>query len=721
MPYILQCCSLLLSNRGRLGNVDRLGNAERELLYTLHWILLEGPRVCCVVDTDSLLYPLTTIEQFVHELTPHVYRMRESDLTFRLENGVVIWGPLWRHEKPLIPLFTSEVITKDTDPDSPSAVESDPEFSASTFFDVAVLKCLSSTGWDENGVVWALRYLAAYLKKEFNLPDQEEGREPSGEIQVNIPVDASSVGSDNPDTKPKESSIKGDTAGREMTKSDEVELDKITGNDAQNPKSGVSNDPEKLSICACQVEGDAEVGVGMRENQESVVSNGFENLQLAVPQSTAMDGEEQSPSSPSSDGLDGERLTSPGLERTGSIKFRIRVQSSPRFSAGGRVLTAVASPTGSASQHELKNTTDDNSQDIADIGTFQSPKVYIKPSNTLCLPSVSTEDANSCRQDLGGPLHLEDQADKTSSSEVSTIRFPSETPLEVHPVKSLETAILSPNESALTAPHCSGQAFSGPGQMHLVRSQELNISSEVSESKVSYECEVQDSRTIAFQTEGGTTNEQVKDASLYKRLSEHASSSHASSSSVESESQPLLKPSPLATAHVKPLTIQGSLDTPRSSINRDSFTRTDRYFVFPGAADYITADGRLSSLVILQALNSIMRENPSSLVCDVAITVLQQLVTVNEIKKSKKRGSSMEVDDRTVAETQAVGFRSPHSDNVLGRLRASFYGRPPSFLSLAMGCLFSLIKALGCPLGKIVHFKKYNSSSHGSYAILLGR
>ena len=718
VPYILQCCSLLLSNRGCLGTVDRLGNAERELLYTLHWILLEGPRVCCVVDTDSLLYPLTTIEQFVHELTPHVYRMRESDLTFRLENGVAIWGPLWKHEKPSITLFTSEVITKDTDPDvdSPSALESDPEFSAATFFDVAVLKCLSSTGWDENGVVWALRYLAAYLKKEFNLPDQEKGGEPSEGIQVNIPVHGSSVGSGNPDTKLKDNSIEGDTPAREMAKSDGEELDKVTGSDtSQNLGSGVSNDPEKLSVCACQVECDTKVDTGKAENQESVVSKGFENLQLAVPQSSAIHEEEPSLPSPSNDqgnacisgDLDGERLTAPGLERTGSIKFRIRVQSSPGFSAGGRVLTAVASPTGSASQHEPKNTTDDNSQDITDSGTFQSPKVYIKPSNTICLPSVSTDDANSCLQDRESPLHLEAQADENHCNEVSTIGFPSETPMEVHPVKSLDTAIVSP-ESALTALHRNEQTFPGPSQMDIIRSQELTISSEVFESKVSYECEVQDSRTVAFQTESGATNDQVKDESLYKRLSEHASSSHASSSSVESESQPLLKPSPLATADVKPLTIQGSLDTPRGSINRDSFTRTDRYFVFPGAADYITADGRLSSLVILQALNSIMRENPSSLVCDVAIVVLQQLVTVNEIKKSKKRGSSVEVDDRTVAETQAVGFRSPHSDNILGRLRASFYGKPPSFLSLAMGCLFSLIKALGCPLGNIVHLKKCN-------------
>ena len=108
--------------------------------------------------------------------------------------------------------------------------------------------------------------------------------------------------------------------------------------------------------------------------------------------------------------------------------------------------------------------------------------------------------------------------------------------------------------------------------------------------------------------------------------------------------------------------------------------------------------------MILQALYNITRENPSALISDMTLTILQQLVTIHQNKKSKKRGSSIEVDDRTVAETQAVGFRSPHSDNILGRLRASFYGRPPSFLSLAMGCLVSVVKALGCPLGKLMFF-----------------
>ena len=720
MPYVLQCCSLLLSNRGRLGNVDRLGNAERELLFTLHWILLEGPRVCCVVDNESLLYPLTTIEQFVHELTPHVYRMRESELTFRLENGVTIWGPLWKHEKPSITPFTSEVITKDTDPKDDdremkggqSSPRSDPDFSGATFFDVAVLKCLSSTGWDENGVVWALRYLAAYLKREFNLPEQAISREPSGELRVNIPVLGSSVGSLNQDTKSDGDTAKSDIPGKDLTKPDGTELVEITDGETQNKESEDSSDAMKLSVCACQTGDEADSST--TKNQEPVVSKEFEHFQLAVPQGTTTDSDNRSISvhldpsneSPSddhdagstSDTLDGERLTAQGLERSGSIKLRIRVQSSPGVSPGGRVLTAVASPAGSPIQHEVKNANDDNSQDRVNAGTFQNPKAYIKPSNTLHVPSVSAEDAN---RKSDGDLVLDGAEAVETTSNVSTNRFISEPQLEANPSDSV---FLSPDERALTGPEGNEQAVSVSHEIH----QEVKRS-EAFESMVSYECEVQVSQTRVFQTEGMTTGDQLKDTSLYKRLSEHASSSHASSSSVESESQPLLKPSPLTAPQVKPSTILGSLDsarssinrdTPRSSINRDSFARIDRYFVFPGAADYITTDGRLSSLMILQALNSIMRENPTSLICDATLTVLQHLVTVHEDKKSKKRGSSVEVDDRTVAETQAVGFRSPHSDNILGRLRASFYGKPPSFLTLAMGCLFSLIKALGCPLGK---------------------
>ena len=652
----------------------------------------------------------------MHELTPHVHRMHESDLTFRLENGVAIWGPLWKHEKPLITPFTCEVITKDTNPEdddskisagqsSPkSAVQSDPEFSAATFFDVAILKCLSTTGWNENGVVWALQYLAAYLKKEFNLPDQAVSREPSRELRVDVPVLGSSVRSLNKDTKTDEGAVKSGIPGKDNTKPDGKDIIKITDANAQNLESGDSSGAIKPPVCACQIEDEAEIGT--KKNQESLIPEDSESLQLAVPQSPVTDSENKRihvhghltselPSvdydaGSASDVLDEERLPAQGIERSGSIKFRIRVQSSPGVSPGGRVLTAVASPTGSAvTQNETNNAGDDNSQDLCNDGTIQNPKVYIKPSNTLQVPSVRADNTN--RQSDQGGLLDETEAIKTTSNDVSTNKFTLEAPLEVH---QSDSVFLSPDERALTVPESNKQACLVSGQMH-ASSQKLK-SSGVFESMVSYECEVQN-----FQTRvgSGATGE-LRDSPLNKRLSEHASSSHASSSSMESESQPLLKPSPLTAPDVKPLTILGSLDSPRGSINRDSFARTDRYFVFPGAADFITTDGRLSSLMILQALNSILRENPTSLVCDATLTVLQRLVTVHEDKKSKKRGSSMEVDDRTVAETQAVGFRSPHSDNILGRLRASFYGKPPSFLGLAMGCLFSLIKALGCPLGR---------------------
>ena len=221
---------------------------------------------------------------------------------------------------------------------------------------------------------------------------------------------------------------------------------------------------------------------------------------------------------------------------------------------------------------------------------------------------------------------------------------------------------------------------------------------------VSYENEVQEFQGGLVQTGDVAKTDQLKDEAILKRLSEHTNSSHASSSSVESEVQPLLKPPSIATTNRKALALLGLCENPRTFVNRDSLTKIDRYFVFPGAADYITIDGRLSSLMILQALYNITRENPSALISDMTLTILQQLVTIHQNKKSKKRGSSIEVDDRTVAETQAVGFRSPHSDNILGRLRASFYGRPPSFLSLAMGCLVSVVKALGCPLGKLMLF-----------------
>lgn len=253
VPYILQCCSKLLSNRCRMGNVERLGNAERELLYTLHWILLEGPRVCCVVDSESLLYPQTIIEQFVHVLIPHVYSMRENDLTFRLENGMAIWGPLWKHETPLLVPFTSKVLKKDTGNQagslvgqSQSGAESDPDFTSSTFFDVAVLKCLSSSGWAEDGVVWALRYLALYLKREFDLPDDIVSRESS---ISNIPVYVSPGQSICTDGTPLDAVVKKSSSHKEPTDNG---LLRNTDEALNNDKAESLNEGGEQSVSVCQ-------------------------------------------------------------------------------------------------------------------------------------------------------------------------------------------------------------------------------------------------------------------------------------------------------------------------------------------------------------------------------------------------------------------------------------------------------------------------------------
>ncbi|PFX29002.1 protein unc-80 homolog isoform X2 [Stylophora pistillata] len=701
VPYILQCCSLLLSNRGRLGNIDRLGNAERELLFTLHWILLEGPRVCCVVDTDSLLYPLTTIEQFVHELTPHVYHMRESDLTFRLENGVAIWGPLWRHEQPSITPFTCEVISKDTDPehggkggqsssaDQSTAADSISDFSAATFFDVAVLKCLLSTGWDENGVMWALRYLTAYLKKEFNLPDQATSRGTSEEIRDQIPVQGSVVLTVPPDVSGEGSVVH----GNDCVKPDGAEGQKV--NKEGKARSGGSSSQSAANTpatCVCQI-GDVTNNI-TSQDQRSTVTNG---VQLTVPQKSETTNpsiELQSENLSTlkiPEGFDEERSPAQGLERTGSIRLRIRVQSSPGGTAGGRVLTAVPSPTGSMTQQEAKTLVSDDSQDVCETRTFQNTKVYIKPSNTLQLPVVGAGNTN--KQDSGDPLdagcHARD-LENGNMNDVATIGSSVSSTKETI----LQTNVVEPSYSTSS----NYDAQPDPSRM-CTRIKESNNHHVSFESMVSYECEVQEFHGGMVQTDEVTKREQLKDAAIFKRLSEHTNSSHASSSSVESEIQPLLKPPTMVTTNRKALALLGLCDNPRTPVNRDSYTKIDRYFVFPGAADYITIDGRLSSLMILQALYNITRENPSALISDLTLTILQQLVTIHQNKKSKKRGSSIEVDDRTVAETHAVGFRSPHTDNILGRLRASFYGRPPSFLSLAMGCLVSVIKALGCPLG----------------------
>ncbi|XP_057679496.1 protein unc-80 homolog isoform X17 [Corythoichthys intestinalis] len=164
LPHVLHCTSILLSNRNKLGHQDKLGVAETKLLHTLHWMLLDAAQECnhepslshgwsagssgggaflqpvgnqgsspgapgsCSSSalggsgqhhSSSLLEEdehartklfhksMATVELFVFLFAPLIHRIKESDLTFRLVSGLIIWQPMWEHRQPDIPAFTA--------------------------------------------------------------------------------------------------------------------------------------------------------------------------------------------------------------------------------------------------------------------------------------------------------------------------------------------------------------------------------------------------------------------------------------------------------------------------------------------------------------------------------------------------------------------------------------------------------------------------------------
>uniref|UniRef100_A0A3Q2P5G5 Cation channel complex component UNC80 N-terminal domain-containing protein n=1 Tax=Fundulus heteroclitus TaxID=8078 RepID=A0A3Q2P5G5_FUNHE len=149
LPHVLHCTSILLSNRNKLGHQDKLGVAETKLLHTLHWMLLDAAQECNHEpilsqgwsrggsSSSAFLQPvgnqgsspgapgsgsgsddehartklfhksMATVELFVFLFAPLIHRIKESDLTFRLASGLVIWQPMWEHRQPDIPAFTA--------------------------------------------------------------------------------------------------------------------------------------------------------------------------------------------------------------------------------------------------------------------------------------------------------------------------------------------------------------------------------------------------------------------------------------------------------------------------------------------------------------------------------------------------------------------------------------------------------------------------------------
>ncbi|ERE84837.1 putative protein unc-80 like protein [Cricetulus griseus] len=124
---------------------------------------------------------MATVELFVFLFAPLVHRIKESDLTFRLASGLVIWQPMWEHRQPEVSGFTalvkpirSIITAKRSSPvNSQSQTCESPNQDTrqqgersryATYFDVAVLRCLLQPHWSEEGTQWSLMYYLQRLR-----------------------------------------------------------------------------------------------------------------------------------------------------------------------------------------------------------------------------------------------------------------------------------------------------------------------------------------------------------------------------------------------------------------------------------------------------------------------------------------------------------------------------------------------------------------------------
>uniref|UniRef100_A0AAY5KIG3 Unc-80 homolog (C. elegans) n=1 Tax=Esox lucius TaxID=8010 RepID=A0AAY5KIG3_ESOLU len=239
LPHVLHCTAILLSNRNKLGHQDKLGVAETKLLHTLHWMLLEAAQECNHepslghgwsggstgsgsgvprrsgsleedehARTKLFHKSMATVELFVFLFAPLIHRIKESDLTFRLASGLVLWQPMWEHRQPDVPAFSAlikpvrNIVTGTICPHSvltlsslcPHSSYSCPPLSFprtsaptgipvslaqraryATYFDVAVLRCLLQPHWTEEGVHWALMF---YLQRLRQILEERPERPP---------------------------------------------------------------------------------------------------------------------------------------------------------------------------------------------------------------------------------------------------------------------------------------------------------------------------------------------------------------------------------------------------------------------------------------------------------------------------------------------------------------------------------------------------------------
>ena len=194
LPFVLHCCSALLSNRAVHGNAEeRLSVAETKLLYTLHWILIKAPEE--VENYSGKLYPLNVVELFIQSVVPYVNCIQPQDLTFRLQEGLELWEALWEFRSPNLKCFTATVVHEKQDGDKISLDNSTKNSCSTelqtTFFDLAVIKCLMLPDWHEEGRVWGLKYILKYLENEETILQEQSNRNSSistTEVKTEPPV-----------------------------------------------------------------------------------------------------------------------------------------------------------------------------------------------------------------------------------------------------------------------------------------------------------------------------------------------------------------------------------------------------------------------------------------------------------------------------------------------------------------------------------------------------
>ncbi|XP_045467085.1 protein unc-80 homolog isoform X2 [Harmonia axyridis] len=118
LPHVMHSVASLLHGRIKDGNIQGLGTSETTLMYTLHWIILDAAEECADSDYDEgiihpspfhYLFSIPTITLFVYLFAPICHNFKESDFnSFRLENGLKIWQPMWEFRHPEGICFSSQ-------------------------------------------------------------------------------------------------------------------------------------------------------------------------------------------------------------------------------------------------------------------------------------------------------------------------------------------------------------------------------------------------------------------------------------------------------------------------------------------------------------------------------------------------------------------------------------------------------------------------------------